>query len=87
MDLVDELDYYFIYGPEFDQIIATIRTLTEHPLCCPNGRLDISNRKNAMDLSKKSSTLSGISGARLTFRLYRTGLAVLAGKLLGAKNP
>jgi alpha-D-xyloside xylohydrolase len=28
MDLVDELDYYFIYGPEFDQIIATIRTLT-----------------------------------------------------------
>ena len=28
MDLVDELDYYFIYGPEFDQIIAAIRTLT-----------------------------------------------------------
>ncbi len=28
MDLVDELDYYFIYGPEFDQIIAIIRTLT-----------------------------------------------------------
>jgi alpha-D-xyloside xylohydrolase len=28
MDLVDELDYYFIYGPEFDQIVAIIRTLT-----------------------------------------------------------
>jgi len=28
MELVDELDYYFIYGPEFDQIVATIRTLT-----------------------------------------------------------
>jgi alpha-D-xyloside xylohydrolase len=28
IDLVDELDYYFIYGPEFDQIIHTIRTLS-----------------------------------------------------------
>jgi alpha-D-xyloside xylohydrolase len=28
MDLVDELDYYVIVGPKFDQIIHTIRTLT-----------------------------------------------------------
>jgi alpha-D-xyloside xylohydrolase len=27
-DVDDELDYYFIYGPEFDQIIAELRALT-----------------------------------------------------------
>jgi alpha-D-xyloside xylohydrolase len=27
-DVADELDYYFIYGPEFDQIVAGIRKLT-----------------------------------------------------------
>ena len=27
-DVDDELDYYFIYGPEFDQIVASIRKLT-----------------------------------------------------------
>jgi alpha-D-xyloside xylohydrolase len=27
-DVDDELDYYFIYGPEFDQIIQGVRTLT-----------------------------------------------------------
>jgi alpha-D-xyloside xylohydrolase len=27
-DVDDELDYYFIYGPEFDQIVRELRTLT-----------------------------------------------------------
>ena len=27
-DVDDELDYYFIYGPEFDQIVAELRALT-----------------------------------------------------------
>jgi alpha-D-xyloside xylohydrolase len=27
-DIVDELDFYFIYGPEFDQIVSGIRKLT-----------------------------------------------------------
>ena len=27
-DVDDELDYYFVYGPEFDQIIAELRALT-----------------------------------------------------------
>ena len=28
MDIADELDYYFIYGPEFDRIIQGIRSIT-----------------------------------------------------------
>jgi len=28
MDIADEIDYYFIYGPDFDQIIQGIRSLT-----------------------------------------------------------
>jgi len=27
-DVDDELDYYFVYGPSFDQIVSTIRSLT-----------------------------------------------------------
>lgn len=34
-DVEDELDYYFIYGPEFDQIVGEIRTLTGHSPMLP----------------------------------------------------
>ena len=35
-DVDDELDYYFIYGPEFDQIVHEIRALTGHSPMLPN---------------------------------------------------
>lgn len=34
-DVDDELDYYFLYGPEFDQIVHEIRTLTGHSPMLP----------------------------------------------------
>jgi alpha-D-xyloside xylohydrolase len=34
-DVDDELDYYFIYGPEFDQIVHEIRELTGHSPMLP----------------------------------------------------
>lgn len=34
-DVDDELDYYFVYGPEFDQIIHEIRALTGHSPMLP----------------------------------------------------
>jgi len=34
-DVDDELDYYFIYGPEFDQIVHAIRQLTGHSPMLP----------------------------------------------------
>jgi alpha-D-xyloside xylohydrolase len=34
-DVDDELDYYFIYGPEFDQIVHEIRVLTGHTPMLP----------------------------------------------------
>jgi alpha-D-xyloside xylohydrolase len=34
-DIDDELDYYFLYGPEFDQIVHEIRTLTGHSPMLP----------------------------------------------------
>jgi alpha-D-xyloside xylohydrolase len=34
-DTDDELDYYFLYGPEFDQIVHEIRTLTGHSPMLP----------------------------------------------------
>ncbi len=34
-DIDDELDYYFIYGPEFDQIVQSIRQLTGKPPMLP----------------------------------------------------
>ena len=34
-DVDDELDYYFLYGPEFDQIVHEIRVLTGHSPMLP----------------------------------------------------
>jgi alpha-D-xyloside xylohydrolase len=34
-DVDDELDYYFLYGPEFDQIVHEIRALTGHSPMLP----------------------------------------------------
>jgi alpha-D-xyloside xylohydrolase len=34
-DVDDELDYYFLYGPEFDQIVYEIRELTGHSPMLP----------------------------------------------------
>ena len=34
-DVDDELDFYFLYGPEFDQIVHEIRTLTGHSPMLP----------------------------------------------------
>jgi alpha-D-xyloside xylohydrolase len=34
-DVDDELDYYFLYGPEFDQIVHEIRSLTGHSPMLP----------------------------------------------------
>jgi alpha-D-xyloside xylohydrolase len=34
-DIDDELDYYFLYGPEFDQIVHEIRALTGHSPMLP----------------------------------------------------
>ncbi len=34
-DVDDELDYYFLYGPEFDQIVHEIRQLTGHSPMLP----------------------------------------------------
>lgn len=34
-DVDDELDYYFLYGPEFDQIVHEIRELTGHSPMLP----------------------------------------------------
>ena len=34
-DVDDELDYYFLYGPDFDQIVHEIRTLTGHSPMLP----------------------------------------------------
>ncbi len=34
-DIADELDYYFIYGPEFDQIVHGVRQLTGHAPLLP----------------------------------------------------
>jgi alpha-D-xyloside xylohydrolase len=34
-EVEDEMDFYFIYGPEFDEIIANIRTLTGKPTLLP----------------------------------------------------
>ncbi len=34
-DVDDELDYYFIYGPEFDQIVGSLRQLTGRPPMLP----------------------------------------------------
>ncbi len=34
-EAVDELDYYFVYGPAFDTIVAGIRTLTGTPSMLP----------------------------------------------------
>ncbi len=34
-DVDDELDYYFIYGPEFDQIVREMRRLTGRPPMLP----------------------------------------------------
>lgn len=34
-DVVDEMDYYFVYGPEFDQIVHELRALTGKPPMLP----------------------------------------------------
>ncbi|MCS7033305.1 MAG: DUF5110 domain-containing protein, partial [Phycisphaerae bacterium] len=34
-EVVDELDFYFIFGPEFDQVIASLRKLTGRPPMFP----------------------------------------------------
>ena len=34
-DVEDEMDYFFIHGPEFDEIIAELRTLTGRPPMLP----------------------------------------------------
>jgi alpha-D-xyloside xylohydrolase len=49
-DVDDELDYYFIYGPEFDQIIRSIRQLTGKPPMLPRwafGYLQSKERYNS----------------------------------------
>ena len=80
MDLVDELDYYFIYGPEFDQIIATIRTLTGTSPMLPKWAFGYIQSKERYAYSARITRhRQGIPGTTLTFGLYRSGLAVLAG--------
>ncbi len=71
-DVADELDYYFIYGPEFDQIVQGIRQLTGKAPMFPRwtfGYIQSKERYTSQDeligVVKACYGTLGIAGARI----------------------
>jgi alpha-D-xyloside xylohydrolase len=86
-DVDDELDYYFLYGPEFDQIVHEIRTLTGQSPMLPKwafGYVQSKERYVTQDELVKHCTR--VPPARSAHRLYCAGLDVLDRRFMGPKN-
>ena len=85
-DVADELDYYFVYGPELDQIVAELRALTGKRRCCPSGRSATCSPRNATPPRRSCSRSSGNTGAAAAARLHRAGLEVVDGRAVGSED-
>jgi alpha-D-xyloside xylohydrolase len=63
----DMVDYYFMYGPTIDQVIARTEPLPEPPRCSPSGRMGFSSRKTPTE-TRPSSWLSRTATVTPTFQ-------------------
>ena len=79
------IDYYFIYGPELDQVIAGYRTLTGQATLLPRVgvRASGSRRTSTTRRPRCSKTLAEFRRRADPDRQHRPGLAVLADRSMG----
>lgn len=68
-EVADIIDYFFVYGPEFDQVIAEYRDLTAKPSCLASGHTASGNPRTRTGPRKEfweQRTNSGSWGSPLT---------------------
>jgi len=76
-EVADAVDYYFLYGPEFDKIVACYRELTGAARFSESGRTAIGSARTATTRSKRCST-SRRNIATCTYaRQHRAGLVLV----------
>jgi len=86
-DVDDELDYYFVYGPEFDQIIAELRALTGQAPLLPKWAYGyIQSKERYASQSELLENRSGISRTQSAAGRHRAGLEIVDGRTVGAED-
>ena len=85
-DVADELDYYFVYGPELDQIVHELRALTGKAPMLPKWAFGYIQSKERYVSQDELLSRPGIPGARSAARLHRAGLEVVDGRAVGAED-
>ena len=80
----DGVDYYFIYGPALDQVIAGYRRLTGQAPMMPEWAFGLWQSRQRYETSAaKPRRRQGIPPPRHSVRRHRAGLAILAAQRVG----
>ena len=86
-DVADELDYYFVYGPELDQIVHELRRPDGQSADVAQMGVRLRAVQGALHLPGGAAPgRPGIPGARPAARLYRVGLEIVDGRVVGSED-
>ena len=86
-DVDDELDYYFLYGPEFDQIVHEIRALTGHSPMLPKWAFGyIQSKERYVTQDELISIVREYRRRELPLDWHRAGLEVVDRRSMGPKD-
>ena len=80
----DGIDYYFVYGPSIDQVIAGYRMLTGKATMLPNWVFGLWQSRQRYETAQQSlDVVEQFRAAPYSLRQHRAGLAVLAAGRVG----
>ena len=76
-EVADVIDYYFLYGPDFDKIIAGYRELTGQRQCSASGPTVSGSARTATNLRTKFWRRQEVSRSAHSRRQHRAGLVLV----------
>ena len=83
----DGIDYYFVYGPELDQVVAGYRRVTGPAPMMPRWALGLWQSRQRYKTAKASLDVARrLPHARHPDRQHRAGLVLLEGRPAGART-
>ena len=86
-EYADELDFYFAYGPELDQVVHELRHLTGPAAHVAQVGLRLYPVQGALRFASRiGRSRAGVPPPPTAARLHRARLAVVGGRSLGAKD-
>ena len=80
----DGVDYYFVYGPALDRVVAGYRRLTGEAPMMPRWAFGLWQSRQRYETQQQSlDVVDGFRSRRHPLRQHRAGLVLLAGERVG----